>query len=207
MISGAGAGAVFGSSVPIWGTIIGAAVGLIVGGVTSVIHGVQSKAEDEAIDTVIQYTKKHGDGIFAAESWEDFDKMLADAELEIDDKDLVKSLYANRDAVKQLANAEVARAKKESAQWEAGFRAYNTNDEAYTNLEVGQGYLDKKASAYREENIEGVREEVDALWSGSNDDFWAEYLKHVYGQETVDVDNTTGENVRITDLYGDTVTV
>jgi hypothetical protein len=63
--------------------------------------------------------------------------MLKDANLEIDDKDLIKSLYANRDAVKELTLAEVARIKKEETQWEAGFSAYNMANQQYTDLEVG----------------------------------------------------------------------
>ena len=201
------AGATIGSSVPVIGTIIGAVVGLIAGIVTTAVVGAESKAEDEALNNLTEYVAKNGDGIFAAKDWEAFDKMLADAQLEIKDKELVKSLYENRDAVRELTLAEVARLEREEANFEAGFAAYNMNNAQYTGLEVGQGYLNEQASNYREENIDAVREEVSGLWSGSNDDFWAKYLQYVYGQKDIDVDNTSGENVRIVDLGGGAVTV
>ena len=201
------AGATIGSSVPVIGTIIGAVVGLIAGIVTTAVVGAESKAENEALNNLTKYVSKNGDGIFAAKDWETFDKMLTDAQLEIKDKELVKSLYANRDAVRELTLAEVARLEREEANFEAGFAAYNMNNAQYTGLEVGQGYLNEQASNYREENIDAVRTEVSDLWSGSNDDFWAKYLQYIYGQKDIDVDNTSGENVRIVDLGGGAVTV
>ena len=203
MLAGAGAGSAAG---PI-GLIAGAVIGLIAGTVTTIITGAESAAEEAALNNISQYVSQNGDGLFAAQSWEEFDRMLSEAELEIEDKDLVKSLYANRDAVKELTSVEVARLQKEDANWEAGFVSYNMGNEQYANLSVGQGYLTEQASNYRAKNIDRVRNEVDELWSWSNDDFWAKYLQYIYNQENIDVDNTSGENVRIRDLGGGAVTV
>ena len=52
-----------------------------------------------------------------------------------------------------------------------------------------------------------VTDEVSDLWSGSNDDFWAAYLKEVLGETNVDEEHTSGENYRIRDLGGGNVTV
>ena len=198
------AGATIGSSVPVIGTIIGAVVGLIAGIVTTAVVGAQSQAETDAINKLTEYVAENGDGIFAARTWQEFDKMLTEAKIDIKDKDLIKSLYANRDAVRELTLAEVARLEREEANFEAGFAAYNMNNSQYTGLEVGQGYMNEKASNYRDEHIDTVRGEVAGL---SDEEFWAQYLSRVYGQQDVDAANKSGENVRIVDAGGDTVTV
>jgi hypothetical protein len=131
------AGATIGSSVPVIGTIIGAVVGLIAGIVTTAVVGAQSQAETDAINKLTEYVAENGDGIFAARTWQEFDKMLTEAKIDIKDKDLIKSLYANRDAVRELTLAEVARLEREEANFEAGFAAYNMNNSQYTGLEVG----------------------------------------------------------------------
>lgn len=209
--AGAAAGALIGSVIPVIGTAIGAliggAIGLIGGSITQAVVGAKSEAELDAFDKLTQYVEKNGNDIFAARSEKEFAKMLKDANLEIDDKDLIKSLYANRDAVKELTLAEVARLEKEEAQWEAGFSAYNMANQQYTDLEIGQGYLNEQSSNYRDTELERVRNEVNQMFSGSNDDFWAKYLEMVYGQENVDVGNTQGENVRVRNLGGAGVTL
>jgi hypothetical protein len=45
------------------------------------------------------------------------------------------------------------------------------------------------------------------LWAGSNDDFWAAYLREVMHDKNVDEGTTTGESYRVTDLGGDYVTL
>lgn len=64
--------------------------------------------------------------------------------------------------------------------------------------------MNEKASNYRDEHIDTVRGEVAGL---SDEEFWAQYLSRVYGQQDVDAANKSGENVRIVDAGGDTVTV
>jgi hypothetical protein len=45
------------------------------------------------------------------------------------------------------------------------------------------------------------------MFSGSNDDFWADYLKYVLNDTNVDEGKTQGDNYRIRDLGGGNVTV
>lgn len=201
------AGATIGSTVPIVGTIIGAVVGLLAGVITTAVVGAESEKEDRTLDILTEFVEQNGDGVFAAKDIQEFKQMLSKTEIDINDDSLMQALYSNRDALRELTVAEVARLQKEEANWEAGFAAYNMSNSDYTGLEVGQGFLNEQSSHYREENIDRVRSEVDALWSGSNDDFWAQYLKYVYNQENIDEGNTSGENVRIRDLGGGAVTI
>ena len=207
LLAGASAGAAFGSMVPIIGTIIGGSLGLIGGIIATSVMGAESKAEDEALDKIIQYVDQNGNDIFAAQNAEKFGQMLKDANLEIDDDKLVKSLYDNKKAVEELTKVEVQKIKKEENDFANAFHFYNMSNDEYANLEAGQGYLQQQAIDYRQSEIDEITKDVEELWSGSNDDFWAEYLKYIYGQKDVDEGNTTGENVRITDLGGDYVTV
>jgi hypothetical protein len=200
-------GATIGSTVPIVGTIIGALVGLLAGAITTDIVGAESAKEDSTLDILTKFVEENGDGVFAAENIAEFKNMLSKTEIDVNDDSLMEALYSNRDALRDLTTAEVARLQREEANWEAGFAAYNMGNSDYTGLDVGQGFLNEQSSQYREENIDRVRGEVDDLWSGSNDDFWAQYLRYVYNQENVDEGNTSGENVRIRDLGGSGVTV
>ena len=201
------AGATIGSTIPIVGTIIGAVVGLLAGAITTAVVGAESAKEDRTLDILTEFVEQNGDGVFAAKDIQEFKQMLSKTEIDVNDDSLMQALYSNRDALRDLTVAEVARLQKEEANWEAGFAAYNMSNSDYTGLDVGQGYLNEQSAQYREDNIERVRSEVDDLWSGSNDDFWAQYLKYVYNQENIDEGNTSGENVRIRDLGGNGVTI
>jgi hypothetical protein len=52
-----------------------------------------------------------------------------------------------------------------------------------------------------------VTADVEAMWDGSNDDLWANYLKYVLKDTDIDEDSTTGKKYRIDDLYGEGVTI
>ena len=194
------------------GMIVGAAVGAIVGAVGAVIAsesaGIQSKKEAVATDNVIEYVRRHGNDIFGAKNADEFGKMLKDVNLEIDDENLVKSLFENRDALQKLTEVELARLAKEDTEWAAAYAAYNMGNQQYQNAE-NQDFLNTKGKqvAQNEAIVNAETSRVEALWKGSNDDFWAAYLTEVMNDTNVDENSTTGDSYRVTDLGGGNVTL
>jgi hypothetical protein len=81
-------------------------------------------------------------------------------------------------------------------------------NEAYANAD-SQNYINAAGYEYAHDShtVSTVTNAVEDLWSGSNDDFWAAYLREVLGETTVDEEHTSGENYRIRDLGGGNVTV
>ena len=207
-----GVATMIGSSLGPVGMIIGAAVGAIIGAISGIVAtevaGAQSQAEVEATNNVITYVQRHGNDIFGAKNATEFGQMLEDANLKIDDDNLVKSLYDNRKALEKLTAAELARLKQDHADWEAAYGAHNTANSEYINAE-NQTYLNKAGYniAHDPEVLAAIQSDVDALWKGSNDDFWKAYLEEVKQDTNVDEDSTTGDNYRVTDLGGGYVTL
>jgi hypothetical protein len=89
--------------------------------------------------------------------------------------------------------------------------AANLNNDKYNNSKykdyinyLGGQELDENSALYQEK-----KSYVEGLWSGYNEDFWAEYLKYVMGEEAVTQgDNEVyGKNYRITHMYGAGATI
>lgn len=109
MLSGASLGAAIGSAAPVIGTAIGAAVGLVVGGIVSAVNGQQMAAEEEAIQKLVKLYEQNGNVDFATK------ETLVNAlktKLQIDDKDLIDSLTANKNATLQLVE-QIAQSNKQ----------------------------------------------------------------------------------------------
>ena len=190
------------------GAVVGAVVGIIGGIVATEVAGAQSQAEADALDKVVKYVQKNGNDIFGAKNAEEFGKMLKNANLEIEDEDLVKSLYDNKEALQELTAVEVARLEQERSDWGAAYAAYNMGNSNYTTA-GSQTYLNEMGykTSHDQATIDAVTSEVQGMWSGSNDDFWKAYLEEVLGDTNVDEDSTTGDNYRVQNLGGSNVTL
>ena len=207
-----GAATLAGSTAGPIGMAIGAIAGLIIGGISAAVAtetaGAQAQVEEVATNKVIEYVRKNGNDIFGAKDATEFGQMLKDANLEIDDAELVKSLYTNRDALKKLTDVEVARLQQEDLNWKSAYMAANMGNEDYQDA-ISQEFLNNKSleTANDQTLKESISEDVNALFDWSNDDFWAAWLREVQGQKNVDEDSTTGENFRVVDLGGGAVTL
>ena len=213
-IAGAGAGALIGTVIPGIGNAIGAgigaaiggAVGLISGAIASIASGNEDEKESAAIDTIVAAVQKDSSLLEKfADGNEQALREFLETDLKIDPK-LINALIANKDAILAYTEQEIGKEKQRKSQEEMAFATYNTNDSIYKNAE-NQEYLNIKGQQRMEENDEQITSEVQDLWSGSNDDFWAQYLEYVMQDTNIDEDSTTGDNYRITDLGGGAVTI
>ena len=192
----AAAGATIGSIVPIIGPIIGAAVGIIGAGITTAIIGTETKAESEAIDKLIDYVEENGNSLFA-ESSTDFTNILKN-DIKIEDEDLIKSLYDNKESLDQLTAVEIARAQKEVDDFELAFiSAAMAGNAEFANLKLGQNYLAAIAGQEYGQVPDEISKKVDNL---SNKELAEYYLKYVLKEENVN--GTTGETHKYTTTGG-----
>ena len=227
-VAGAGAGVLgtvgvstmIGSAAGPAGMLIGALAGLIIGGISALIAtntaGVADETEGKAVDKLVEYVRKNGTDIFGAKDEIEFGQMLKDANLEIDDDELVKALFDNSKSVednteslKDFVIEEAARRKSADEQWKLAYGAYNTGNKIYDQA-ASQTFLQNEALKYKDENPElakSIAEDVEDLFSGSNDDFWKAYMEEVLGDTNVDEGSTTGDKYKMEDLGGSYVTM
>ena len=201
----AGIGMMIGSSVPVIGTIIGGLVGLIVGGITGAIAtevaGATAEAENQALDSILKHYKKdENKGMFADDK--EFERVLRD-EIKVSE-DLIEGLVENREAIKELTDAELQRLAQERGQWGAAYSAYNINNADYINAS-NQEFLNNMSHRFKEENPDVVENLNTRVTSMSNERLYSEYLKTYLGENNVT--GTTGQNYRITDIGGDSATL
>lgn len=129
-----------------------------------------------------------------------------------------KTLDSLVDGNKNLASSATNLIASESALKESNellkesiIEAANLNSDKYNNSDykdymnyLGGLELDEGSELYQQEKAH-----VQGLWSGYNEDFWAEYLQYVMGEEAVTQgDNeVTGQNYRIVHMYGEGATI
>lgn len=205
-LTGAGIGAVIGSGFPVIGTIIGAALGLIVGGITSAVTGFSTNAEEAAIEAIGEHVAKSGDTtIFASQSEAEFAKALEEANLKFD-PELISALWANKDAIENYSKNVLLNTKQDKLKREQAFKANNAGNAAFQNVQ-NQDFVTKYVLEQAEQQRQTITGEIEGLWNGSNDDFWAQYLQYVMKDTNIDEDSTTGSQYRVTDLDGGAVTL
>ena len=198
---GAGIGTIVGPLGTAVGALLGALVGSIVGVIASTSDVVSSKAEEAAIQTIAGYIEDTGDNsLFANE------KVFKEKVLELGiDSSLIDALWANADAIEAYTKNEITRNKQEETKFKTAFNAANINNQDYINAR-NQEFVQNEAWRMAQEQEGAIRVNANSLWNGRNIDFWQEYLKTVYGEESVN-DKGEGENYRIVDRGGGAVTV
>jgi hypothetical protein len=96
------------------GAAIGAGIGALVGGIGGAIAteaaGASNRVESEALKKIVNYVDEHGNSLFASEKA--FKDILKE-DLDIDDQELIDSLWTNRDALQELTAVELARLTEE----------------------------------------------------------------------------------------------
>lgn len=129
-----------------------------------------------------------------------------------------KTLDSLVDGNKNLASSATNLIASESALKESNellkqsiIEAANLDNDKYNNSQykdyinyLGGQELDESSAIYQQEKAH-----VQDLWSGYNEDFWAEYLQYVMGEESVTQgsNEVTGENYRIVHMYGSGATI
>ena len=187
-------------------TLGAAAIG---GGIASGIAGRASGSERQALDDIAEYVRKNDNSIFASDK--EFENYLRNG-LELKDETLIKSLVENRDAVKQLTEAENARLAQERANKKVAYSQYNMGNDKYANAKVNgssiSAFLDSAYVAYSENqaNIDKTEAWISDLFKGKNEDFWKEWLVYTKGESADNVqmgkNEVTGDNYRVTGLNG-----
>ena len=202
-------GATAGTVVPVIGTLIGLAVGAIAGTVAGVVSteiaGATAELETETLEQIAEHYEKDPNIFIDDKTFEQFLR----AEIGLKDEPLIRSLVENRKAVEELTKAEQLRAAQEKSDWKAAFNAAAANNAIYAASADKDALANLAYNDVDEKLRSQAADRVDALFSGSNDDFWAKYLETVYGQSGVSMDGAgvTGEDVRVRNLGGGAVTI
>lgn len=186
-------GASIGSTVPVVGTIVGAAVGLLGGIIWNAVEGQQTELEKKATEGLVDIYEKRGNEIFSDEG---VLRKVLEEDLHIDDEALVNSLAQNVDETKKLVETLSENNKVIKAQDLQGMLTFLQSDKSFLNSdyqsEIGKILVSSSAYSKAAEQLEKV------AWQGRDSRIHKAYQEYAgYDTDTYEFKDTNRGTAKI----------